>query len=155
MQAMIRIWGLSTLTKATGKAFGFLQKFQTIPEEKKSEKTSEKNIGTEPTTAEGAADHDFKVGDMVITSSGKNKDALDQKLARVTKVLSKKCKVEFLEGSAKATEKEFPKEKLTLKKEEASVSKRPLGTPAEQTDAAASKKQRAENLFGEDAELPP
>ena len=58
----------------------------------------------------------------------------------MTKFLSKKCKLEFLEGSIKATEKEFPKEKFILKKEEASIFKRSLGNPGEQTDAAASKK---------------
>ena len=153
---MIRIWGPSTLTKATGKAFALLQKFQKSTEEEKPKEASQKKdlIGTEPTTAKADGEHEFKVGDLVITSSGKNKEVWDQKLARVTKVLSKKCKVEFQEGSAKATEKEFPKEKLILKETDNSVSKRPLENNTENQDAAASKKQRAENLFGADAELP-
>ena len=120
--------------KSYWESIALLQKFQKSTEEEKPKETSQKKAptGTEPAAAKADGEHEFKVGDLVITSSG-NEDSWDQKLACATKVLSKKCKVEFQGGSAKATEKVVAKRSLE-------------STSTEQQDAAASKKLRAETF---------
>ena len=149
--------------KCVGKVFSILQNAQKkILEEQKLEPNSDTNEKKQNEAGEGADGSEPKasinIGDVVITSSGKNKSAWDKQEATVIKVLSKKITVEFLTGPERGGRKEFQRDKVFLKKnvdekneKVEKAAKHPLADPDE--SGPVSKVQRTQNLFGADADL--
>jgi len=156
---MIRVWTPNVVGKCMGKAFSILQSAQKkFLEEQKLEPSSDTSEKKQNEAGEGANGLEPKasinIGDIVVTSSGKNKSAWDKQEATVTKVLSKKITVEFLTGPERGARKEFQRDKVFLKKnvdeKDEKVAKHPLADPDE--SGPVLKAQRAQNLFGAGAD---
>lgn len=104
----------------------------------------------DPKPSDGSSGVDFQLGDIIMTSSGKSKDKFDEKQGKITQILSKKCRVEILEGPGKGEIKDFAKEKLRLLQPEKPAKPETVKRPhTEDLDAESAKRARAANLFGD------
>eukprot|EP00971_Amphidinium_carterae_P304363 6048529-Amphidinium_carterae.1 len=75
---------------------------------------------------------DLKIGLIVVCSSGVKKADLDNKKARVVKLLAQKCRVELLEGPMQGSTHDYPYEKVAV------ATDAPAAASSHQVPAAAS-----------------
>ena len=151
MLGISRAFG-NVVSKGPGEALKMVREFlEKQPEEPEKTKTvPQKPDNPKPVEEppnDGSSGVNFKLGDIVVTSSGKAKDKFDEKQGKITQILSKKCRVEILEGPGKGEIKDFAKDKLRLlQPEKQEPVKRP---PTEDLDAESAKRARAAALLGD------
>lgn len=158
MATLLRTFGLAVVSKGQGPVCALLRQFheQLVKDKEaaaKGNKQTDNKDGQQDTESKPGSETaapvqpEFVVGEVVKTISSIHKDRLRDKKAKVVQVLSKECRVEFLEGEARGEIKDFPKARLTKFAE--SPKRSPAGDPAPES----AKRARAEALFGADADM--